>query len=262
MKTKISRMKFIQNVFWFLLIIIFWEVSSRLNLVNQYLLPPFSKVAERLVLELFTGYLGLQVLNSLKLVILGVLMSFGLASIIALMCICSKTIESLVSALCTIFNPLPGIAVLPLLMIWFGVGNGIMLALIVHGVLWPLTTNLLVGFRSIPTVYKEWAKNIGLSPVNSLLHVQIFSVMPYLVAGLRVGWGRAWRALIGAEMVFGMIGTVGGVGYYIYTNRAYANVTNVFSGVIVIIVIGILVEQAFRLLEKNTTVKWGMSDES
>ena len=86
--------------------------------------------------------------------------------------------------------------------------------------------------------------------------------MPYLVAGLRVGWGRAWRALIGAEMVFGMIGTVGGVGYYIYTNRAYANVTNVFSGVIVIIVIGILVEQAFRLLEKNTTVKWGMSDES
>jgi NitT/TauT family transport system permease protein len=218
-------------------------------------------VAARLVRELFTGKLGLQVFNSLRLVLTGVVLSFVLAVGLALLCTYSKVVESLVTTLCTIFNPLPGMAVLPLLMIWFGIGDGVMLALIVHGVLWPLVTNLLSGFRSIPVIYREWAQNIGLSPLNNLFHVLIFSVMPYFIAGFRIGWGRAWRALISAEMVFGMIGAVGGIGHFIYTNRAYANVTNVFAGVLVIIIIGILIEQLFRVLEKNTVIKWGTSHE-
>lgn len=253
--------RFLQTCFWLALLLLIWEAASRSGLVSEYLLPPFSKVAENAVYELFHTVFGLQVLNSMRLVLLGVLISFLLAIAFALMCTYSRILESLILSLCTIFNPLPGMAVMPVLMMWFGIGDGVILALICHAVLWPLTTNLLVGFRSIPTIYREWAQNIRLSPLNNLTNVLVFAVMPSFLSGLRIGWGRAWRSLISAEMVFGMIGTLGGLGYYIYTNRAYGNITNVFVGVVVIVVIGICVEQLFHVIEQHTIVKWGMSDE-
>lgn len=260
-KKPISMPRFAQTLFWLALILAIWEIAARTGLVSAYLLPPFSQVAVRLFSELFQGPFGMQVINSMRLVVLGMLISFFLAVLFALLCTYSKIIESLTTSLCTIFNPLPGMAIMPILMMWFGIGDGVILALICHAVLWPLITNLLSGFCSIPVIYREWAKNIRLSPMNNLCHVLVFSVMPSFLSGLRVGWGRAWRALISAEMVFGMIGSLGGLGYYIYTNRAYANTTNVFVGVITIVIIGICVEQLFRLIEKNTIIKWGMSNE-
>lgn len=260
-KKKKGIPRFLQTCFWLCVILAIWEIAARTGMVSAYLLPPFSKVAASVVGELFGTAFGMQVLNSMRLVLLGVLLSFVIAIIFALLCTYSKVLEGLILSLCTIFNPLPGMAIMPVLMMWFGIGDGVILALICHSVLWPLVTNLLTGFRSIPVIYKEWAQNIRLSPMNNLTHVLVFSVMPNFISGLRIGWGRAWRSLISAEMVFGMIGTLGGLGYYIYTNRAYGNVTNVFVGVIVIVVIGICVDQLFRILEKKTIVKWGMSNE-
>lgn len=263
MQTKKRRTipRFIQTCFWLAVILAIWEIAARSGLVSPYLLPPFSQVLVRMFDELFHSVLGLQVLNSMRLVVSGVTVSFFAALLLAMLCTCSKVFESLVMSLCTIFNPLPGMAIMPVLMMWFGIGDGVILALICHAVLWPLTTNLLSGFRSVPVIYQEWARNIRLSPWNHLTNVLVFSVLPSFLSGLRIGWGRAWRALISAEMVFGMIGSLGGLGYYIYTNRAYANTTNVFVGVIVIVLIGICVEQLFRLIEQKTIIKWGMSNE-
>lgn len=145
-------------------------------------------------------------------------------------------------------------------MIWFGVNSGAMLFLIVHGVLWPLLTNLLAGFHSTPIIYHDFSKNIGLTPVRLVFDILLFAVMPYFISGIRIGWGRAWRALISAEMVFGMIGSLGGLGFYIYTHRAYGNIVNVLAGVLIIVIIGIAMDQLFNLLERKTVKKWGMSN--
>lgn len=250
----------VQTTLWCLAIILVWEVSSRLGLVNVYLLPPFSKVCTRMLEELLTSSLMLQVCNSLMVVIEGFLISFGIAILLTVLCTWSGVAESFCNALCTILNPLPGMALLPLVMMWFGVNNGAMLFLIVHGVLWPLLTNLLAGFRSTPVIYRDFAKNIGLSPTHLVFDILLFAVMPYFISGIRIGWGRAWRALISAEMVFGMIGTLGGLGYYIYTYRAYGNISNVLAGVLIIVIIGIAMEQVFKWLERHTVEKWGMSN--
>lgn len=258
MKTKVKNQQAIKGIFWIIAIILTWELSSRTGIVNSYILPPFSVVFMTLIKEVFTKQLGIQILNSLWIVLQGFIISFILGMIIAVLCTYSKVLESLFTTLCTVLNPLPGMALLPIIMMWFGIGNGAMLALIVHGVLWPLVTNLITGFKSVPTIYKEWARNIGLKPIIIIKDIYIYSVMPYFISGMRIGWGRAWRALISAEMVFGMIGSLGGVGYYIYVNRTYANTTNVLAGVLAIIIIGMIVEQfLFRILEKKTVEKWG-----
>lgn len=262
MKQIVVFIKKIQTVLWIVLLLGLWELASQMGWVNIYLLPPFSEVAVQMKNELLAGTLGVQVLNSLVLVLEGFGISFLLALIMSTLCIYSRIMESLFHAICTLMNPLPGIAILPLIMMWFGVGNRAMLILIVHGVLWPLVTNLITGFKSIPDIYKEWGRNIGLSSFRMLTDIYVGAVISYIISGLRVGWGRAWRALISAEMVFGMIGSLGGVGYYIYQNRAYANTTNVMVGVLIIVIIGVMVEQVvFRLIEKLTIERWRGNDE-
>lgn len=259
---KLLKNQTFQSWLWLIALLVVWEFAARLGLVNTYLLPPFSKVAARLVSELFTGKLGFQVLGSLWVILQGFFLSFVLAAVITLLCSFLKPVDSLFNMLSTIMNPLPSVAIMPLIIMWFGINNAAMLAIIVHGVLWALVRHLLDGLRSIPAVYNEWSRNIGLSPRQRFTGILIFAIMPELLAGLRVSWGRAWRAMISAEMVFGMVGTYGGLGYYIYTHRAYANITNVMAGVVIIAVVGILVDSLlFKQIEKRTVRKWGMTHE-
>ena len=259
---KLLTNKTAQAWLWLAALLAAWEAASRLGLVNTYILPPLSKVAVNTFRELFGGRLGLQVLNSMRIILLGFLLSFALAFVIAALCVWISPLESLFNMLSTIMSPLPSVAIMPLVIMWFGISTGAMLALITHGVLWALLRHLLDGLRAIPPVYREWGKNIALPPWRMFTDIIVFAIMPEFLAGVRIGWGRAWRALISAEMVFGMIGSLGGLGYYIYTSRAYANLTSVLSGVIVIIIIGILIESLlFGQIEKQTIRKWGMTHE-
>ena len=254
--------KTIQAWLWLILLIAIWEAVSRLGLVNTYILPPFSKVAASMFRELFFGRLGIQILNSIRLILTGFLLSFAIVSVAMALCICFPPLNSLLGMLCTIMTPLPSVAITPLVIMWFGINTAAMMVLIVHGVLWALLRHLLDGLRSIPPTYREWGVNIGLSSWRMFKDIVVPAIMPEFLAGLRVGWGRAWRALISAEMVFGMIGAMGGLGYFIYISRAYANLTNVMAGVVVIIIIGILVESViFGQVEKHTIRKWGMTHE-
>jgi len=259
---KLLRNKTAQSWLWLAALLVAWESASRLGLANAHILPPFSKVAAAMLRELFAGKLGLQMLNSLLMILAGFLLSFAFSVIITALCVWLQPVESLFNMLSTVMSPLPAVAIMPLIIMWFGINTPAMLALIVHGVIWVLLRHLLDGLRSIPPVYREWGKNIGLSPRRMFTDIFVFAIMPEFIAGLRVGWGRAWRALLSAEMVFGMIGSLGGLGYYIYTARAYANLKNVMAGVVIIIIIGILVETLlFSQIERRTVRKWGMTHE-
>jgi NitT/TauT family transport system permease protein len=253
--------KTIHSVVWVTAILALWEISSRTGLVSAYILPPFTSVLDTMLKQLVSGSLGRQVFNSLLVILEGFAISIALAFIIVILCKSSPVLESFFYTLCVIFNPLPGIALLPLVMMWFGINTGAMLALIVHGILWPLITCLLAGFKFVPQIYSEWGDNIGLSQFRKVTDIYLFCMMPYAIDGLRTGWARSWRSLIAAEMLFGMIGSLGGIGYFIFTNRAYANMNNVVAGVLIIVIISILVEIFFfKILEKYTIQKWGMSN--
>jgi NitT/TauT family transport system permease protein len=259
---KIIRNKTFQSWLWLAALLAAWELVTRLGLVNPYLLPPLSGVIVNLGNGILDGALRVHILNSLGVILQGIGFSFVLSLVFTLLCVWLPPVESLFNMLSTVMNPLPSVAVMPLIIMWFGVNTGAMFAVIVHGVLWAMTRHMLDGLRSIPKVYLEWGKNIGLSPLRMFSGILMYAIMPEFLAGVRVGWGRAWRAMISAEMTFGAIGAMGGLGYYIYLNRAYANITNVMTGVVIIIIIGILMESVvFKQIEKRTVQKWGMSRE-
>ena len=259
---RIIKSRTFHSFLWLIGLLSLWEIASRSGWVPHYFLPPFSKVAVNTVNEVLFGTLGLQTLNSLWVILIGFFIAFIIAIMIAALGSASAFFATLFTTLSTIFNPLPSVALLPLIILWFGIDTKAMIVIIVPSVLWVMVRQLLDGINSVPKVYYEWSENIELSHFRKFTNVLIMAILPELISGIRIGWGRAWRSLISAEMVFGLIGALGGLGYYIYNARAYAHITNVMSGVILIVIIGMFFESfLFAQLERHTVRKWGMMRE-
>lgn len=154
-------------------------------------------------------------------------------------------------------NSIPSMALLPLVIMWFGIGDSAIIALVTHSVVWTFTIYILDGLNSLPKIYQEFADNINLDLKSRLKDIYIPALLPNITAGLKVVWGRAWRSLIGAEVAFGAIGAAGGLGYYININRYNGSIPKVFAGIIVIAAIGLVVDLAiFNNIEKRMK-KWG-----
>jgi NitT/TauT family transport system permease protein len=167
--------------------------------------------------------------------------------------------RNLLSMLTAMFNPLPSIALLPIALLWFGLGTGSLLFVLVHAVLWPLALSMYTGFLGVPATLRMAGRNYGLSGLRHVLLILVPAALPSIVAGLRVGWAFAWRTLIAAELVFGASAGQGGLGWYIFQNRNELYTDRVFAGLAAVIVIGLLVEHlVFDTLERLTVRRWGV----
>lgn len=256
-KKKHSRLK--QRIFWTCALLLLWEAGVKLSNVSPLLFPSVEAVIETLFYDLFYGDLLQQTLSSLGVICTGMIIAAILAVIFSLFALLHPFAEGLVDTITTIAHPLPGLALLPLIIIWFGTGNQAIIAIIVHSALWPLLLNLLTGFTSTPAIYTDIGKNLSMSNASITLEIRLRYALPYLISGLKIGWARAWRAFISAEMVFGAVGKKGGLGFYILSQRTFMDTAGLFAGIIIVVIIGILVEDLlFSLIEKKTIQKWGM----
>ena len=137
------------------------------------------------------------------------------------------------------FNPVPAIALLPLALIWFGLGLPSLVFVIVHSVLWAVALNTLTGFRSVPETLRMSGRNYGLHGIRYVGLILIPAAFPSILAGLKIGWAFAWRTLIAAELVFGVSSRSGGLGWYIFEARAELETSRVFAGLLAVILIGL-----------------------
>jgi NitT/TauT family transport system permease protein len=158
------------------------------------------------------------------------------------------------------FNPLPAIALLPLALLWFGLGRGSLIFILMHSVLWPLALNTYAGFQGVPETLRMAGRNYGLNGLRLVLQILVPGALPAILSALKIGWAFAWRTLIAAELVFGTTSSgEGGLGWYIFQNRNELYTDKVFAGLATVILIGLLVENlGFRTLERLTVRRWGM----
>jgi NitT/TauT family transport system permease protein len=163
------------------------------------------------------------------------------------------------STLTSMFNPLPAIALLPLALLWFGLGQGSLVFVLVHSVLWPLALNTYAGFEGVPPTLQMAGRNYGLKGIRYVLQILVPAALPSILSGLKIGWAFAWRTLIAAELVFGASSGKGGLGWFIFQNRNELNTDRVFAGISLVIIIGLVVENlVFSSLERVTVRRWGM----
>ena len=134
--------------------------------------------------------------------------------------ITSRIGTDLLETLTSMFNPLPAIALLPLALIWFGLGNGSIVFVLIHSVLWAVALNTHSGFLSVSNTLRMVGRNYGLDrPVATSAKILIPAAFPSILTGLKIGWAFAWRTLIAAELVFGVSSGSGGLGWFIYENK-------------------------------------------
>jgi NitT/TauT family transport system permease protein len=144
-------------------------------------------------------------------------------------------------------------------LLWFGLGEGSLIFVLVHSVLWALAVNTYAGFLGVSETLRMAGRNYGLRGLRFVLQVLVPAALPSILAGLRIGWAFAWRTLIAAELVFGATSGKGGLGWYIFQNRNELYTDKVFAGLAMVILIGLLVENlVFNTLERVTVKKWGM----
>ncbi|AIC31375.1 nitrate/sulfonate/bicarbonate ABC transporter permease protein (plasmid) [Rhizobium etli bv. mimosae str. IE4771] len=236
-----------------------WEIIARLQ-ANELLLPPFSAAIRALVEDTISGVIPARAMNSLGILIKGYAAGVALAFVLTSLAVSTQLGRDLLSTLTSMLNPLPPIALLPLALLWFGLGQGSLVFVLVHSVLWPLALNMYTGFTGVPETLRMTGRNYGLRGLRYVLLILVPAALPSIIAGLKIGWAFAWRTLIAAELVFGASSGKGGLGWYIFQNRNELYTDRVFAGLIMVILFGLLVENVlFRQLESRTVAKWGMT---
>jgi NitT/TauT family transport system permease protein len=181
------------------------------------------------------------------------------AALLVMLATGSQLGADFLQTLTAMFNPLPAIALLPLALIWFGLGNGSLIFVLVHSVLWPVALNTHSGFLSVSQTMRKVGRNYGLKGPSYVFRILVPAALPSILAGLKVGWAFAWRTMIAAELVFGVSSGSGGLGWYIYENKSELDIPAVFAGLFMVVIIGLLVEQiVFETIERRTVRRWGM----
>lgn len=241
-----------------LVLALIWELYGRW-LDNALLFPSFSETVSAFLSGIGSGELLMRTATSLKTLLLGYGIGVALAAVLTVVAITSKLGNDLLETLTSMFNPLPAIALLPLALIWFGLGAGSVTFVLVHSVLWPVALNTLSGFRGVSETLIMVGRNCGLKRFALVRSILIPAGFPCILTGLKLGWAFGWRTLIAAELMFGVLSRSGGLGSYVFENRNLLETTNVFAGLFCVILIGLAVENLlFANIEKGTLRRWGM----
>ncbi len=235
-----------------------WEVYGH-YLENPLLVPTLSDTVRAWWEGMSSFVLPERVFASLKVLAIGFSTGVLLAGILTVLAITTRLGTDFLELMTAMLNPLPAIALLPLALIWFGLGLGSLVFVMVHSVLWPVALNTHAGFRAVSNTLRMVGRNYGLSGLSLVFKILIPAAFPSILSGLKIGWAFAWRTLIAAELVFGVSSGKGGLGWYIFESKNQLDIPEVFAGLLTIIMIGLLVDNVvFRTLENRTVRRWGM----
>ena len=235
-----------------------WEAYAR-RLDNPLLFPTFGATVRAFAEHLADGLLLTRAWLSIQTLLVGYGLGVALAALLTAFAIGSRVGTDLVETLTAMFNPLPAIALLPLALVWFGLGSGSIVFVIVHSVLWAIALNTHSGFRSVSPTLRMVGRNYGLRGLRLVRTVLVPAALPAILTGLKIGWAFAWRTLIAAELVFGVSSGQGGLGWFIFENKNQLEIASVFAGLFTVVVIGLAVENVvFLQAERRTIRRWGM----
>ena len=188
-------------------------------------------------------------------VLIGFLIACLIGIILGILIINSEYLARNLKPLILGVQTLPSICWVPFAILWFGLNQSAIIFVVVMGSAFGIALAVENGIKNVPPLYIKAAKTMGVSSKNLYLHVIFPAALPSFVAGLKQGWSFAWRALMSGEV---MSNTVG-LGYTLTLGRDLADINQVMTVMLVIILIGILIDKGiFTTLENHILRKRGL----
>ena len=235
-----------------------WELYARW-LASPLTFPTFLETLQALRDGIASGVIPQRLAVTLQTLVAGYALGLAIAALFTTAAVTTRIGTDLLSTFTAMFNPLPAIALLPLALLWFGLGRPSLIFVIVHSVLWAVALNMHSGFLSVSETLRMAGRTFGLRGMGFVFKILVPAAFPAILAGLKIGWAFAWRTLIAAELVFGVSSGQGGLGWFIFENRNTLDTASVFAGLLTVMAVGLVVEGViFRFLEARTIRRWGM----
>jgi NitT/TauT family transport system permease protein len=230
-----------------LALILVWEVAARAALAPPLFLPApsavFAAMADMIANQ---GLLWHALISNLRVwlaFLIAALMAVPLGMLMGASPLVGRALEPSIDFI----RYLPVPALVPLSIIWFGVGEETKIFLLWMGVFFQLVLLVADDARRVPSEYQEIAATLGASPLRRLTDVRFHAMLPNLVDNLRITLGWCWSYVIVAEIV----ASDSGLGFVIWQARRYLKTPEVMAGVIAIGVIGLVTDQALRWLHRR-----------
>nr|WP_189178391.1 ABC transporter permease [Microbispora rosea] len=233
-----------------LVVVLLWQIASATGLLPARLLAAPSQIAATAFDLVRTGTLPTAIAVSLERVLLGfaagAVAGIGLALIAGL----SRTGENAVDPIMQMLRALPFFGLIPLFILWFGIGETPKVLLVALAVSFPLYLNTFAGIRGVDGKLAEVARTLRLGRAALVRHIVLPGALPQTLVGLRQSLGVAWLALIVAEQV----NADAGLGFMINDAREFLRTDVIVVGLLVYSALGLLTDALVRLLERRALV--------
>lgn len=239
----------------FIALIAIWELVAALGVYSEVLFPGPRVVARSGWEAAMNGTLFTHVRASLWNLGIGFLVGAGVAIPLGLAMGLMRGLAGFFWPVITFFQAIPGLAWIPLAILWFGAGQTSVIFIIFTSVFFPVLYSMLAGVRGVEPAMIDAARTMGARTMTIVRHVIIPSSLPSLVTGLRLSVGYGFRTLVAGEMVV----ATAGLGYMIFDARSYMRSDLVMVGMVVIGLLWLALDRIFLVsLEKRTIQRWGL----
>ncbi len=234
-----------------------WHVAAATGVFGRFpvayarlLLPGPGAVWHALWEAALSGYLWDQLSVSLLRVAAGFGLAVGIGVPLGVAVVLSPVADALIDPFVRVFSPIPGVAWVPLAILWFGLGDRAAIFIITVGSVFPVLVSTAQGARAVDATLIDAGRMLGARLGQLLLRVFLPSVVPFLVTGFRLGLGFAWRVVIAAEMV----GVPKGIGYMLSVGRSTGHTEVTFMTIGILGALMIVAEElVFAPLERRTS---------
>lgn len=234
-----------------------WHLLRVLEVWEPVLFPGPVDVARSLRRLAAEGQLGQALLVTLKRLAIGYGLGLGGGMALSFLFLWFPALKRGLSPLLIGLQGLPGVAWVPLALIWFGYSEDAILFVTVMGCLFAVAMGFSDAFANVPPIYQRAAANMGATGFSLLVRVRIPSATPSLTTSAKVAWSFAWRSLLSAEI---LIPSLGGLGFLLNAGREVNDVAQVMASMVAAIGVGIAFERlVFAQLESRVRRRWGLA---
>ncbi len=218
---------------------------------KPYAVPHPSGVAQSVQTLLANGTLFAAVAKSMLRVLTGFAISLVVGVLFGILIIQSEYLSRNLKPLLLGIQTLPSVCWVPFAILWFGLNESSIIFVVVMGSVFSISLAVESGIKEVPPIYIKAAKTMGVTPANMYTKVIFPAALPSFVAGLKQAWSFAWRALMSGEVMSASVG----LGYTLMIGRDLADINQVMTVMLVIVLIGIVIDKGIFSSVENYLLK-------
>ena len=232
-------------------VLIVWEIVSLLKIINPALFPSPLEVWSATIEMMQSGLFFSDLAASLERAAIGFAIGATLGVLVGLLTSRVRAVQFILGPFLTVLRPIPAIALVPIAIVWFGIGEGSKYFVIAYTVFLAVWLNTHAGMERVPRTFVLASRVLGASRVREFMEVIIPAAAPHIVSGLRMGSALAFLSLVAAELS----GASSGIGFRLQEARQYIRTDIMFVGLIELGILGALLDAGFVMLSKKV-VHW------